>query len=68
MNIVFWQYTALFLSGFFFGGVVDHVILAIIRSPITPFGLQANPKRNLIYAAFDFIIAGAFFSVFLVLK
>ena len=38
--------TALFLSGLFFGGAIDHVILAVQQSPLTPYGLRFGVGGN----------------------
>ncbi len=48
---------ALFLSGLFFGGAVDHAILAMKRSELTPYGLAFGVKGNWGLAGFDFVLA-----------
>ena len=48
---------ALFLSGLFFGGAVDHVILALRRSEHTPYGRRVGIRGNWLLAGFDLAIA-----------
>jgi hypothetical protein len=43
----------LFMSGFFFGGFVDHAILAAAGLEMTPFGVQAGIGGNWILAGLD---------------
>ncbi len=51
------QKGSLFLSGLFFGGAIDHVILALINSPLTPYGLKLGVIGNWGIAALDLVIA-----------
>jgi hypothetical protein len=44
---------ALFLSGLFFGGAIDHVILAVIGQRVTPYGVVAGVSGNWALAALD---------------
>ena len=44
---------ALFASGIFFGGALDHVILAAIRRDVTPYGVKAGVSGNWLFAAAD---------------
>jgi hypothetical protein len=48
---------ALFLSGLFFGGAMDHAILALLNSERTPYGPRIGIKGNWAFAALDLIIA-----------
>jgi hypothetical protein len=48
-----WQKTSLFLSGLFFGGAIDHVILAVIGSDITPYGVHSGIWGNWALAGLD---------------
>jgi hypothetical protein len=48
---------ALVLAGVFLGGALDHVILAIARSPRTPYGIRSGPYGNWMLALFDLVIA-----------
>jgi hypothetical protein len=43
----------LFLSGFFFGGFVDHGVLAVTGFETTPFGVHAGVVGNWIFAGLD---------------
>lgn len=44
---------ALFASGFFFGGAVDHVILALMDSNVTPYGIHSGIIGNWLLASLD---------------
>jgi len=44
---------ALFLSGLFFGGAIDHVILAVMGSDITPYGVRSGRGGNWALAGLD---------------
>lgn len=48
---------ALFLSGLFFGGLIDHVILALAGFETTPFGVAAGVMGNWLFAGLDAGIA-----------
>lgn len=48
---------ALFLSGLFVGGAVDHAILALLRSERTPYGARVGIRGNWKFAGLDFLIA-----------
>jgi hypothetical protein len=41
-----WAKVALFLSGLFFGGAVDHAILGLSGSGVTPYGMRAGVAGN----------------------
>jgi hypothetical protein len=43
----------LFLSGFFFGGLVDHAVLAVTGFETTPFGVHVGVVGNWIFAGLD---------------
>ena len=47
----------LFLSGLFFGGAIDHVILALLHSERTPYGARVGIKGNWTFAGLDFFLA-----------
>ena len=49
--------TALFLSGLFFGGAIDHAILALLRSERTPYGARVGIRGNWALAGLDFFLA-----------
>ncbi len=44
---------ALFVSGLFFGGAIDHVILAVMGSDITPYGVRSGIGGNWALAGLD---------------
>jgi hypothetical protein len=48
---------ALFLSGLFFGGAIDHAILALLHSERTLYGARVGTRGNWTFAGLDFIIA-----------
>jgi hypothetical protein len=54
---------ALFGSGIFFGGAIDHAILAMKRSERTPYGVPAGVAGNWLLAALDSALAGAFYAL-----
>ena len=58
-----WSKLTLFLSGLFFGGAVDHVILAAIGSQHTPYGMSVGIPGNWVLAAFDLLIAGGLYQI-----
>jgi hypothetical protein len=45
--------TALFLSGLFFGGFLDHVFLAAMRAELSPYGIAVGTLGNSLLAIFD---------------
>ena len=47
---------ALFIAGFFFGGVVDHVIFAL-RNEAAPYGIHLGLLGNWLMAGFDGVVA-----------
>ena len=49
-----WSKLALFISGLFFGGAMDHIILAVKGSDITPYGVRAGRLGNWALAGVDF--------------
>ena len=48
---------ALFASGMFAGGAVDHVVLALMRSPLTPYGVRSGVAGNWLFEAIDALVA-----------
>ena len=55
---------ALFCSGVFFGGAVDHAILALKRAEQTPYGVKSGPAGNWAFAALDALLAGACYALY----
>ena len=54
---------ALFASGMFFGGALDHAILAAMRRDVTPYGVKAGVSGNWLFAAGDLIVAAVLYRV-----
>ena len=52
---------ALFASGVFFGGAVDHAILVAMRRDVTPYGVKAGVSGNALFAVADLIVAGVLY-------
>jgi hypothetical protein len=52
----------LFLAGVFFGGAVDHAILALKRDDRTPYGFKAGVVGNWALAGLDTAVAAAFYA------
>ena len=52
---------ALFASGIFFGGAIDHAILAAGRRDVTPYGVKAGVAGNWLFAAMDLMVAGVLY-------
>jgi hypothetical protein len=50
---------ALLLAGHFFGGTIDHIILALKRSELTPYGIRSEVRGNWGLAGLDLVIASA---------
>jgi hypothetical protein len=48
-----WSKIALFLSGLFFGGAIDHLILALTGSEYTPYGVHSGVRGNWVFAVLD---------------
>ena len=57
-----WGKISLFLSGLFFGGAIDHVILAIMNDPLTPYGLKLGVIGNWGLAALDLVLAALLYA------
>ena len=53
---------ALFASGIFFGGALDHAILATMRRDVTPYGVKAGVSGNWLFAAADLAVAALLYS------
>ena len=47
---------AVFLAGLFFGGAIDHVILAVMGRTETPYGVHSGITGNWALAALDLIL------------
>src|SRR6059036_247582 len=54
---------ALFASGVFFGGAVDHAILVAMGRDVTPYGVKAGISGNVLFAAADLIVAGVLYRI-----
>ncbi len=61
MKLAHWS---LFVSGLFFGGVIDHVILGVMKSSITPYGVNLGQYGNWWMALFDLLLTVVFFAPF----
>jgi len=48
-----WSKIALFLSGLFFGGAIDHLILALTGSEYTPYGVHSGVRGNWVFGLLD---------------
>ena len=48
---------ALFLSGLFFGGGLDHLLFVVMKSPTSHYGLRLEPSGQIAFAALDLAIA-----------
>ena len=53
--------SALFLSGLFFGGAVDHAILGGLGRQTTPYGLEFGVTGNWLLAAVDLVFAAGLY-------
>ena len=51
----------LFLSGLFFGGAIDHAILAILGRDVTPYGWHSGIVGNWLLAGFDLALAAGLY-------
>jgi hypothetical protein len=54
---------ALFASGLFFGGALDHAILASMRRDLTPYGVKGGVSGNCLLAVADLAVAGVLYGV-----
>jgi hypothetical protein len=52
---------ALFLSGLFFGGAIDHVILGSLRRDVTPYGVESGVMGNWLLAGLDLLLAAGLY-------
>lgn len=55
--------TALFLSGLFFGGAIDHVILAVLGRELTPYGVRSGVVGNWMLGGFDLMLAAGLYRI-----
>jgi hypothetical protein len=53
---------AIFCSGVFFGGAIDHAILALKRSHRSPYGLAVGVRGNWLLALVDAALAGILYA------
>jgi hypothetical protein len=56
-----WRQASLFFAGFFFGGALDHAILGLMNSPLTPYGARWGVAANWLLAAFDVALAAVLY-------
>ena len=63
-----WRKISLFLSGLFFGGAIDHVILALMKSPLTPYGVDLGVIGNWGLAVLDLVLAALLYLLHRVLE
>ena len=63
-----WRKFSLFLSGLFFGGAIDHFVLAIMKSPLTPYGVNFGVIGNWGFAVLDLVFAALLYSLHQVLE
>jgi hypothetical protein len=54
----------LFCAGVFFGGAVDHAILALKRGERTRYGFKAGVAGNWAFAALDAAVAAALYTAY----
>jgi hypothetical protein len=54
---------ALFLSGLFFGGGLDHAIFIAMDSPTTHYGLRVGTAGQLAFATLDFGLAALLYTL-----
>jgi hypothetical protein len=54
---------ALFLSGLFFGGAIDHAILGGLGREVTPYGLESGVAGNWLLAGLDLVLAAGLYVV-----
>jgi hypothetical protein len=59
-----WSKLALFSSGLFFGGAVDHFIYAIARREVSPYGVRVGTAGNWAMAGIDLGIAVLLYRVY----
>ena len=52
-----WPKLALFLSGLFFGGGLDHLLFIALDSPTSHYGLHVGVAGQLGFATLDFSLA-----------
>lgn len=50
---------ALFTAGLFFGGAIDHILLAALGRDVTPYGLRTGVAGNWALAAVDLALAAS---------
>lgn len=58
-----WREFALFLSGLFFGGAIDHVILALLGSQLTPYGVKSGIGGNWALGILDMALAALLYAL-----
>ena len=51
----------LFVAGLFFGGAIDHTILAILRNDVTPYGVHVGTWGNWALAVVDLGLTALFY-------
>jgi hypothetical protein len=54
---------AVFFAGLFFGGAIDHMILAAAGRTTTPYGIEVGVVGNVALAGLDFLLTlGSWFA------
>jgi hypothetical protein len=56
-----WSKLALFVAGIFFGGAIDHLILAAVGSETTPYGVRSGVAGNWALAGLDLAMTGVLY-------
>ena len=54
---------AIFVSGVFFGGAVDHAILALNNHDHSPYGVRIGVRGNWLMAGLDSAVAAAAYTL-----
>jgi hypothetical protein len=57
-----WSKLALFVAGIFFGGAIDHLILAAVGSETTPYGVRSGVAGNWALAGLDLGLTAAMYA------
>ena len=58
-----WSELALFMSGIFFGGAIDHMILAAMGSELTHYQIRVGVGGKWAFAVFDAVVMVLLFLV-----
>jgi hypothetical protein len=60
-----YQFISLFVAGIFFGGAIDHVVLALARSKQTAYGINFGIAGNWLLAGLDILITLLLYGYFI---